>query len=92
MILRAYNHGDGGILVLASPPTDASVARPARRAGLLLLGVAGAALFYGDSLIMPGISVLGSVEGLEIVATALKSYVVPMSMAVLVGLFVMQRR
>lgn len=91
LILRADNHGEGGVLALASLAAGAAHGRPARRAGLLLLGVAGATLFYGDSLITPAISVLGAVEGLEIVAPALKSYVVPVSMAVLVVLFLVQR-
>ncbi len=96
LVLRADNHGEGGILALASLAAGASAApgsrRAARRRGLLLLGVAGATLFYGDSLITPAISVLGAVEGLEIVAPALKAYVVPLSMGVLVGLFLVQRR
>nr|WP_312986722.1 potassium transporter Kup [Comamonas koreensis] len=93
LILRADNHGEGGILALASLAAAAVARRtPRKRAALLLLGVAGATLFYGDSLITPAISVMGAMEGLEIVAPALKTYVVPLSMAVLVGLFLVQRR
>lgn len=93
LILRADNHGEGGILALASLGAGSVATRSARwRASLLLLGVAGATLFYGDSLITPAISVLGAMEGLEVVAPTLKAYVVPLSMAVLVGLFLVQRR
>jgi KUP system potassium uptake protein len=91
LILRADNHGEGGILALASLAAQALTRRPAFRAGLLLLGVAGATLFYGDSLITPAISVLGAVEGLEIVAPSLREFVVPVSMAVLLVLFLVQR-
>ena len=65
--------------------------RPARRRRLLLLGVFGAALFYGDSVITPAISVLGAVEGLEVATPALKTWVVPISVGILIGLFVVQR-
>ncbi|WP_296448458.1 potassium transporter Kup, partial [Rhodoferax sp. UBA5149] len=62
-----------------------------RRTVLLLMGVFGAALFYGDSVITPAISVLSAVEGLEVVTPAFKSYVLPISVAVLIGLFAVQR-
>ena len=91
LILRADNHGEGGILALTALASQAVADRPALRAALLLLGVAGATLFYGDSVITPAISVLGAMEGLEIVAPQLEPYIVAMSMAVLVGLFMLQR-
>jgi KUP system potassium uptake protein len=65
--------------------------RPRTRAALVLLGVAGAALFYGDSVLTPAISVLGAMEGLEVIAPGLKPYVVPIAAAILVGLFAVQR-
>ena len=91
LILRADNHGEGGILALTALASQAVAERPALRGALLLLGVAGATLFYGDSVITPAISVLGAMEGLEIVAPKLEPYIVPVSMAVLIALFLLQR-
>ena len=91
LILRADNHGEGGGLALTALAAQAVKSRPALRASLLLLGVFGATLFYGDSLITPAISVLGAMEGLELVTPALTPYVVPISVVVLVGLFLVQR-
>lgn len=91
LILRADNHGEGGGLALTALAARAVEKRPALRRSLLLLGVFGATLFYGDSLITPAISVLGAMEGLEVLTPALKPYVVPVTMAILIGLFFMQR-
>lgn len=91
LILRADNHGEGGGLALTALAARAVEHRPALRRGLLLLGVFGATLFYGDSLITPAISVLGAMEGLEVVTPALKPYVVPATVVILVGLFLVQR-
>ena len=91
LILRADNRGEGGGLALTALAAHAVSARPALRRGLLLLGVGGATLFYGDSVITPAISVLGAMEGLEIATPALKAYVVPVSLAILLGLFLVQR-
>jgi KUP system potassium uptake protein len=91
LILRADNRGEGGGLALTALATHAVSSRPALRRALLLLGVAGATLFYGDSVITPAISVLGAMEGLEIATPALKAYVVPVSLAILLGLFLVQR-
>ena len=91
LILRADNHGEGGGLALTALAAQAVKDRPALRHCLLLLGVFGATLFYGDSLITPAISVLGAMEGLELVTPALKSYVVPITVVILVGLFFVQR-
>ncbi len=91
LILRADNHGEGGGLALTALAALAVAGQPRLRRALLLLGVAGATLFYGDSVITPAISVLGAMEGLEVVTPALKSYVVPASLVILVGLFVLQR-
>ncbi|MBE2263025.1 MAG: potassium transporter Kup [Burkholderiaceae bacterium] len=92
LILRADNHGEGGGLALTALAAKAVQSRPALRGSLLLLGMFGATLFYGDSVITPAISVLGAMEGLELVTPALKPYVVPIALAILVGLFVIQRR
>ncbi|HVL45718.1 MAG TPA: KUP/HAK/KT family potassium transporter, partial [Acidovorax sp.] len=91
LILRADNHGEGGGLALTALAARAVQQRPALRNGLLLLGVFGATLFYGDSLITPAISVLGAMEGLEVLTPALTPWVVPATVAILIGLFLMQR-
>ena len=91
LILRADNRGEGGGLALTALAAHAVAGKPALRRALLLLGVFGATLFYGDSVITPAISVLGAMEGLEVATPALKAYVVPVSLAVLLGLFVVQR-
>ena len=90
LILRADNHGEGGGLALTALAVSAIRSRPALRSGLLLLGVFGATLFYGDSVITPAISVLGAMEGLQIVAPGLKPYIVPISVAILLGVFSIQ--
>src|SRR5258706_9086230 len=91
LILRADNRGEGGIMALTALAAHAAGSTARRRTMLLLLGVFGAAFFYGDSVITPAISVLSAVEGLEVVTPALKSFVLPISIAVLIGLFVVQR-
>jgi KUP system potassium uptake protein len=91
LIMRADNRGEGGIMALSALAMRAAGDTPQRRKLLLLIGVFGAALFYGDSVITPAISVLGAAEGLEVFSPALKHWVVPISVAVIVGLFVVQR-
>ncbi len=91
LILRADNRGEGGVLALTALAAHAVRGRPALRHGLLLLGLLGATLFYGDSIITPAISVLGAMEGLEVAAPALRPWVVPASVSVLVALFAVQR-
>jgi KUP system potassium uptake protein len=92
LIMRANNHGEGGIMALLALAASSVADRPRLRHGLLIVGVFGAALFYGDGVITPAISVLSAVEGLELAAPQLKSYVVPVALAVLTGLFMVQRR
>jgi KUP system potassium uptake protein len=91
LILRADNRGEGGIMALTALAAKAAGSTPLRRLILLLIGVFGAALFYGDSVITPAISVLSAVEGLEVATPAFKPYVLPICAAVLVGLFSVQR-
>ncbi|MEY2860262.1 MAG: hypothetical protein RL392_720 [Pseudomonadota bacterium] len=91
LILRADNRGEGGIMALTALAANAAGSTPAKRTALLLLGVLGAALFYGDSVITPAISVLSAVEGLEVATPAFKPYVLPICSVVLVALFAMQR-
>ncbi|MBV8124485.1 MAG: KUP/HAK/KT family potassium transporter, partial [Paucibacter sp.] len=91
LILRADNRGEGGGLALTALASHAVASKARLRHTLLLLGVFGATLFYGDSIITPAISVMGAIEGLEVAAPALKSYVLPISLVILVGLFLIQR-
>jgi KUP system potassium uptake protein len=87
-IMRAHNRGDGGIMALTALLQRNRVPR----VGLLVtLGIFGAALFFGDGIITPAISVLGSVQGVQVATPALAHLVVPISVAILLGLFVLQR-
>jgi KUP system potassium uptake protein len=92
LILRADNRGEGGVMALTALAAHAAGTTPGRRKALLLAGVFGASLFYGDSVITPAISVLGAVEGLEVVAPGLEPFVLPIAVGVLAGLFLVQRR
>lgn len=88
-IMRAHNRGDGGIMALAALLQRNRVAHGV---ALVALGIFGGALFFGDGIITPAISVLGSMQGLKVAAPELSHLVVPLSVGVLVGLFVIQRR
>ncbi|HEX5391675.1 MAG TPA: potassium transporter Kup [Rhodocyclaceae bacterium] len=91
-ILKADNKGEGGIMALMAlamrPTQDGSM----RQKVILTLGLFGAALFYGDGVITPAVSVLSAVEGLEVVTPAFKPYILPITLGVLIGLFVIQRK
>jgi KUP system potassium uptake protein len=87
-IMRAHNRGDGGIMALTALLQRSRVTR---RALLVTLGIFGAALFFGDGIITPAISVLGSIQGVQVATPALAHLVVPLSVVILVGLFVLQR-
>ena len=91
LILRADNRGEGGALALTALAAHAVQSKPALRRVLLIVGLFGATLFYGDGVITPAISVLGAMEGLEVVTPLLKPYVVPASLGVLALLFGVQR-
>jgi len=91
LILRADNRGEGGALALTALAANAVKDKPFLRQSLLMMGLFGATLFYGDSVITPAISVIGAVEGLEMVTPVLTPFVVPISVAVLLLLFLMQR-
>ena len=90
-IMRADNRGEGGIMALTSLALR-STESPRLAGGMAALGLFGAALFYGDGVITPAISVLSAVEGLEVATPALRPYVLPISLVVLIGLFLIQRR
>jgi KUP system potassium uptake protein len=91
LILRADNHGEGGLIAMLALATSAVHDRPALRRRLLLLGMFGTAVFFGDGVITPAISVLSAVEGLEVAAPALHRWVVPITLGVLTALFAVQR-
>ncbi|PIT73026.1 potassium transporter Kup [Limnohabitans sp. B9-3] len=91
LILRADNRGEGGALALTALAANAVKHNPKLRHFLLMLGLFGATLFYGDSVITPAISVLGAMEGLQVIAPSLEPFVVPAALVVLVMLFFMQR-
>ena len=90
IVMRAGSDGEGGVMALASM---ASIALRKHRTGIAIMvfGVIGAALFYGDGVITPALSVLSAVEGIEVVAPALGDFVVPIALVILVALFLMQR-
>jgi len=90
LIMRADNRGEGGIMALIALASTAVKDHPQWRAPLILIGVFGASLFYGDAVLTPAISVLSAVEGLEVGTTAFKPYVVPIAVVVIVALFVFQ--
>jgi KUP system potassium uptake protein len=92
LIMRADNHGEGGLMALLALASQSVKGKPELRKVLMVIGVFGVALFFGDGVITPAISVLSAVEGLEIVTPAAKPYVVPISLAVLVMLFAVQSR
>ena len=92
LIMRADNHGEGGLMALLALASQSVQDRPRLRQGLMICGVFGVALFFDDGVITPAISVLSAVEGLEIVTPAAKPYVLPISFAVLLLLFMAQRR
>ncbi|MEK9736622.1 MAG: KUP/HAK/KT family potassium transporter, partial [Candidatus Nanopelagicales bacterium] len=90
IVMRADNDGEGGIMALAALAV-AAVRRHRSASIIMVFGVVGAALFYGDGMITPAISVLSAVEGLEVGAPMLASYVVPIALVLFVGLFAIQR-
>ena len=91
-VLRADNDGEGGILALMSLVAADRIASAGRVPFVVLLGVTGAALLYGDGVITPAISVLSAMEGLKLVAPAFEDFIVPVTLAILIGLFAIQSR
>ena len=92
LILRADNRGEGGIVALLALLSARNAKPGTWRAHLLVVGLIGAALLYGDGAITPAISVLSAIEGLKVDAPALTPVVVPLTIVILVGLFLMQKR
>jgi KUP system potassium uptake protein len=90
VVLRADNHGEGGVVALMARVVEQAKGRPRKRTIAVMLGLFGAALFYGDGVITPAISVLSAVEGLEVVTPAFKPFVIPVTLVILAGLFLVQ--
>lgn len=91
LMLRADNEGEGGVMALTALARRAALPYPRLKTVLVLLGLFGAALFYGDSMITPAISVLSAVEGMNVALPGLEHWVVPVTVALLVGLFLIQK-
>jgi KUP system potassium uptake protein len=92
LIMRADNRGEGGILALTALVSRGIEQHSRARWWLVGFGIFGSAMFYGDGMITPAVTVLGAVEGLEVLSPLLHSFIVPISVAILVGLFWIQRR
>jgi len=92
LVLRADNAGEGGLIAMLALASQAVKDRPVLRRVLLNVGIFGTCLFYGDGVITPAISVLGAVEGLEIISPQFVKYVVPLTLVILLGLFLVQKR
>ncbi|MEY4592119.1 MAG: hypothetical protein RIR18_1014 [Pseudomonadota bacterium] len=91
-IMRANNRGEGGIIALMTLALQKGTENSWQQKVLITLGLFGAALFYGDGVITPAISVLSAVEGLGIITPAFDPYIIPITLAVLVVLFIFQRK
>ena len=91
LILRADNHGEGGLIAMLALASQAVKDRPVLRNRLLMVGIFGTGIFFGDGVITPAVTVLGAVEGLEVAAPGLHRFVVPLSLVVLTLLFMAQR-
>ena len=92
IIMRADNHGEGGSMALLALVSDITSQYPKTKWFVTILGVFAASLFYGDGMITPAISVLSAVEGLDLVSHDFKSYIIPITLIVLTGLFFLQKR
>ena len=91
ILMRADNHGEGGVMALAALAQRLYAKRAGRAGVLLIIGIVGVALFYGDSIITPAISVLSAVEGLQVTVPAISHLVIPIAAVILIGLFLVQR-
>ncbi len=92
LVLRADNHGEGGLVAMLALASQSVKDRPQLRKLLLIVGIFGTCLFYGDGVITPAISVLSAVEGLEVVSPAFKKSVIPLTLVILLALFWVQKR
>lgn len=92
LVLRADNNGEGGLVAMLALASMAVKDRPVLRQRMMMVGIFGTCLFYGDGVITPAISVLSAVEGLEVVSPTFKKYVIPLTIVILFGLFAVQKR
>jgi KUP system potassium uptake protein len=92
LVLRADNNGEGGLVAMLALASQSVKDKPELRRVLLLVGIFGTCLFYGDGVITPAISVLSAVEGLEVVSPTFKKAVIPITLVILFGLFFVQKR
>ncbi|MHC3047282.1 potassium transporter Kup [Acinetobacter nosocomialis] len=92
LIMRADNHGEGGILALLALNMHNKQIGPKVRFGLITIGLFGASLFFGDGIITPAISVLSAVEGLSVATPIFTPYVIPITIVILIGLFMIQKK
>jgi KUP system potassium uptake protein len=92
LVLKADNHGEGGLVAMLALASQSVRDRPELRKVLLVVGIFGTCLFYGDGVITPAISVLSAVEGLEVVSPAFKKAVIPLTLVILLVLFWVQKR
>jgi KUP system potassium uptake protein len=92
LVLRADNHGEGGLVAMLALASRSVKDRPDVRKVLLIVGIFGTCLFYGDGVITPAISVLSAVEGLEVVSPAFTKSVIPLTLVILLALFWVQKR
>ena len=92
LVLRADNHGEGGIMALTALALSSVTPKSRWYRPVMLAGMIGAGLFFGDGVITPAISVLSAIEGLEVATPALKPYVIPLTLVVLVALYMVQKR
>jgi len=92
LVLRADNHGEGGLVAMLALASQSVKDQPKVRSVLLVVGIFGTCLFYGDGVITPAISVLSAVEGLEVISPNFKKYVIPITLVILFCLFWVQKR
>ena len=92
LVLRADNAGEGGLVAMLALASQAVADKPRLRSVLLVVGIFGTSLFYGDGVITPAVSVLSAVEGLEVISPALHPFVLPVTLVVLFLLFAVQKR
>jgi KUP system potassium uptake protein len=90
-VMRANNHGEGGILALMALALRTAPSGSKRSLIIIMAGVFGACMFYGDAIITPAISVLSAVEGMEVISPDFKPYIIPVTIIILVGLFLIQK-
>jgi len=90
-IMRADNRGEGGVMAMIALALHEAQGSPKQMKVIMIVGILGAAMFYGDGMVTPAMSVLSAVEGLEVATPAFKPFVIPITMLVLFGLFFVQR-